>query len=99
MCCQVEEQLSAESLQLLHAPQVQLATGSRLACNSVPATTHLRTPARLHDAVTTYMSSPDQALVEPVHKNSSFPSNVMPSTLVKSNSLWKTSGICEVSEQ
>ncbi len=87
MCCQVEEQLSAESLQLLHAPQVQLATGSRLACNSVPATTHLPTPARLHGAMTTYMSSPDQALVEPVHKISSFPSNVMPSTLLKSNSL------------
>ena len=87
MCHQVEEQLSAESLQLLHVPQAQLATGSRLACCSVPATTHPPTPARLQDAVTTYMSSPDQALMEPVHKISSFPSNVMPSTRVKSNSL------------
>ncbi len=68
-------------------PQVQLATGSRLACNSLPATTHLPTPARLHDAVTTYVSSPDQALMEPVHKIFSFPNNVVPSTLVKSNSL------------
>jgi len=84
MCRQVEEQWIAESLQLLHVPQVQLATNSRLACNSVPAPTHLHTPACLHDAVTTYMSSPDQALMEPMRKISSFPSKLMPSTLVKS---------------
>ncbi len=92
MCRQVEEQLSAESLQLMHGPQVQPATGSRLACSPesskpVPATTYVPTPAPLHDAVSTYTSSPDPELVEPLHKNSTFPSNLMPSTLVKSNSL------------
>ena len=92
MRLQVEEQFSAESLQLLPVPQVQQATGSRLAHNPgismrMPTTTHLPTPAGMHDAVTTYLSSPDQALMQPAQKISSLLSNPMPSSLVKSNSL------------
>jgi len=84
--------LSAESLQLLCVPQVQQATGSRLARNPgisvpMPATTYVPTPARMHDAVTTYMTSPDPALMQPAHKIPSFPANLLPSSLVRSNSL------------
>ena len=92
MCVQVEEQLSTESLQLLCAPQVQQAAGSRLARNpglsvAMPATTYVPTPARMHDLVTTYMSSPDPALMQPPHKTPSFPGNPMSSSVVRSNGL------------
>ncbi|KAA6427394.1 MAG: hypothetical protein FRX49_02058 [Trebouxia sp. A1-2] len=91
---QVEEQLSAESLQLLYVPQVQQATGSRLTRHpgisaAMPATTYVPTPARMHDAMPTCMSSPDPALMQS-HKIPSFAGNSMPSTLVsqvRSNSL------------
>ncbi|DBB07234.1 hypothetical protein WJX77_004458 [Trebouxia sp. C0004] len=89
---QVEEQLSAESLQLLCVPQVQQATGSRLARNpgvsaAMAATAYVPTPARMHDAVATYMPSPDTALMQTSHKISSFPGNPMPSSVARSNSL------------
>lgn len=88
---QVEEQLSAESLQLLCISQVQQAAGSRLARNPglsapVPATAYVPTPARLHDAVTTYTSNPDPTLMQPSHKIPSFPGNPMPSNPFRSNS-------------
>lgn len=51
------------------------------------ATAYVPTPARMHDAVTAYMSSPDPALMQPSHKIPSFPGNPMPSSLVGSNSL------------
>ncbi len=53
----------------------------------MPATTYVPTPARMHDAVTTYMSTPDPALMQPPHKTPSFPGNPMPSSVVRSNSL------------
>jgi len=53
----------------------------------MPATTHVLTPARMHDLVTTYMSSPGPALMQPPHKTPSFPGNPMPSSVVRSNSL------------
>ncbi len=53
----------------------------------MPATTYVPTPARMHDAVTTYMSSPDPALMQPSHKIPSFAGNSMPSGVVRSNSL------------
>lgn len=89
---QVEEQLSAESLQLLCAPQVQQASGGRLARNpglsaAMPVTAYVPTPACMHDAVTTYMSSPDSALMQSLHKIPSFPGNPTPSSVVRSNSL------------
>ncbi len=53
----------------------------------MPATTYVPTPARMHELVTTYMSSPDPALMQPPHKNPSFPGNPMSSSAVRSNSL------------
>ncbi len=52
----------------------------------MPATTYVPTPARMHDLVTTYMSSPGPALMQPPHKTPSFP-GPMPSSVVRSNSL------------
>ena len=56
----------------------------------VPATTHVPTPARMPDAITTYMSPSESAVVSTLPKITSFPGNVMPTTLNKSSSLSST---------
>ncbi len=88
---QMENQLSAESLQLLRVPPLQQPISSQPAHESsvsmpAAATTHVPTPARRQESVTAYMPTPDR-MMQSQQKVPTFPSTMMQSTLVRSNSL------------